>query len=199
MIFSLDKYYSTTFYNKIIETLKKKKVQFEEFINVKNYQFYIKTKLDPVILDYEKLYGGGEFHIVKKVKTLNPNEEYLYSRIKNQTGSSALEFAKNDYMKYFNTMSFIILGNHEEAVQLSKKVGRVYYAGRYMGRWNLYVIDGRIKHPNILANGKPLECELKLNYIFAKKDMLEKYTQTPFWEFGVYHQPNQFASFFYRK
>ena len=199
MIFTLDKNYSTTFYNKIIETLKKKKVNFEEFINVKNYLFYIKTKIDPVILDYEKLYGGGEFHLVRKVKTLNSTEEYLYSRIKNQTGSGVLEFAKNDYMKYFNTMSFIALGSHDDAVQLSKKIGRVYFAGRYMTRWNIYAIDGRIKHPNILATGKPLECELKLNYIFAKKDILEKYTQTPFWEFGVYHAPNQFASFFYRK
>ena len=81
MIFTIDPYYNTKFYNESLEALKNNKVVFSEYISIKTpYNWYLKIEKEPIMVNYDIITPSDRKFIVTKVIALRENEEYYLQR-----------------------------------------------------------------------------------------------------------------------
>lgn len=205
MIFSFDDFYNTDFYNTTIEHLFELGIPFKEFLHIKSYKWYLDCEIDPTILKYDEISGTSKRLLISKTIPLTSSDEYKYRRRQaNSSSSAAISLCFNDAYNYFKDfISFIWLDNNESARELSKHIGRIYYFGRYFSnRYRVYgcknsYLKNFVNPERILSEGSIVQAELKLNYsIFKLQDFLEKYSQTPYWDSGLYFAPNVLAKKF---
>lgn len=205
MIWTIDGNYTVEEYNKIIDTLIKKEIPFQEYISTKNYQFFIETELEPFVLDYKGIDPQFSYFLVSKTKWLQTPEKVKYTRRSEHNGKSALKLCYNDAYRFFGDdyTYFIHLSNKERAKELSLKIGRLYYFGKYLNsRYFVFLTNNQyisqfVKTDDILASGGVLDAEQQLYYqAFNRQDRLKKFSQTPYYEGGDYHRPKVLAPFF---
>ena len=198
MIYSTDKYYDINQYNDFINTLKERSINFNEFINTKNYQFYLETESDPFIIKYDLITKNQKLFLVSKVKELTSKDVQSLTRRNSHVGKSAIQLAYNDAYNDFkdSTVYFIDIKSKDHVLELSKKLGKIYYFGKYfnnryrIGLTNNSYVRNFVNLDDILSSGTLIQAELNLNYeVFNHKDFLKKYSMTPYFENGSYFAP----------
>lgn len=202
MFITIDPYYSTQFYNEAKEAMKNNGIEFKEFIYIKApYDWYFKLDTKPVMVNYDELPETEQRWLVNVVKPLRDNEEYTLMRRDNDKGPNALlKFVENEPMRQARLSDYAVffrVKNREEAEMITKDYpGRVWFMGKYFK--NKYkvclatnsMIKNFLNDDQILvekSGNEPGRFESDLNFkIFRGKDMLLKFTETPYFEGGKY-------------
>lgn len=205
MIWTIDADYDLQEYNKVLSALEAHSIPYTEYINTKNYSFYIETAQEPWCLNYTEIDSQFSYFLVSKVKTLQSNEIIKYTRRSEHKGKSALKLAYNDALESVRGqyIYFFHLTNKEKAKELSREIGKIWYFGKYLNnRYFVFMSSNQylpkyVKLDDILSSGLPLEAEMQLYYqAFNRQDRLKKYTQTPAYDNGAYIRPKVLAPFF---
>lgn len=204
MFITLDEYYDIEFYNECKETLKNNDVKFKEFISVKppyNWHFEVQNK--PMFVNYDEMSTKDQRWLVNKVQVLRDNEEYLFLRRNNDKGPKALlKFVENEPLKESRKSDYSVffsVKNREELERISKEYpAKIWYFGKYYRNKyrvclaNNSVIKNFLNPDQILlekSDNKPGMFEAELNWkVFRGFDMLEKFTETPYFLDGKYHR-----------
>lgn len=206
--YTIDPYYNTQFYNECKEALKNNEVDFKSFIYTKPpYDWYFQLDQKPLMVNYDTLSEKDSRFLVSTVQPLRPNEEYLLIRRDNDKGAQALlKFIENKPMKEARESDYAVfftVKNREELQQITKEYpGIVWYFGKYYR--NKYrvclatnkIIKNFLNPEQILLEkteelSEPGRFEAELNYrVFRGNDMLVKFTETPYFEDGIYMRPN---------
>lgn len=203
MIITIDPYYDVQFYNETLEALKNNKIQFKEFISTKPpYDFYLEVQNEPMFINYDKTSKEYSRWLVNIIKSLKPNDDYIYRRRESYTNKKAINhYAINDALKTVQTSGEGIFfnANKEEITRISKEYPRkIYYFGKYFKRkYRVFLADQLIirnflNPENVLVQSDSFkhvtELEVNLNYnIFLLKDRLEKLSETPYVQNGKYY------------
>ncbi len=196
MFYTLDDYYPIEFYNEVKSSLRNNDVEYKEYISIKPpFNWYFKIDQSPIMVNYDELPKKEQRWLIQKVKPLRANEEYLFQRRNDDTGSKAIlkytenkplqEARKSDYACFFNVK------NKDELERISKEFpGKIYFMGKYYS--NKYrvclctnkMIKNFIDPEQILLENKFKDAgrfEAELNFkVFRGNDMLEKHTDTPY-------------------
>lgn len=207
MYITIDPYYTNQFYNQSKEALKNNNVQFRENIYIKPpYNWYFKLDQAPIMVNYDKLSEKDSRWIVSIVKPLTPSDEYKLLRRDNDIGPGALlKFIENEPMKQARESEFAVfftVQNREELEKLSKEFpGKIWYFGKYYSNkfrvclcTNKYIMNYLNINQILLEKTKEHadsgRFEADLNFkIFRGKDELVKYTETPYFQDGLYVRP----------
>lgn len=208
MIYNLDNY-NIELYNEFLINLKKHNIEYNEYVNTKDYKFYLETSEYPFILNYSKIQNASNMFLISKVKSVNQQDDYKFLRKRISNSKDNLNLCINDAYDFFlnskiNYYYFIHIQNKEASELLSKQIGRLYYFGSYLNnRYKIYLTNNQyltnfIKIDDILASDSNIfTAELQLNYeIFNLKDRLKKFSQTPYRENGKTVLPKYLADFF---
>lgn len=207
MFITIDPFYNNQFYNECKEALKNNNVAFQEFINIKApYNWYFKLNQAPLMVNYDLATDSESRWMVSKVNPLRPNEEYLLLRRDKDKGQTALlRYVENEPLREARESDYAVfftVKNKEEAMQLTRDFpGRVWYFGKYYN--NKYrvclctyrTVKGFLDIEQILLEktqelSDPGKFEAELNWkVFRHKDMLLKFTETPYFERGQYIRP----------
>lgn len=208
MYITIDPYYGTQFYNECKEALKNNEITFSEFISIKPpYDWYFKLSQSPLMVNFDKLSEKDSRWLVSKVKALTPTDEYKLLRRDNDKGQQALlKFIENEPLEESRKSNFAVfftIKNKEEGEKLSREFpGKIWYMGKYYSNrfrvclsTNPYIknfIDpSQILLEKTKEHNESGRFEADLNFsIFRGKDILIKYTQTPYFQDGLYNQPN---------
>lgn len=206
MYITIDPYYPIEFYNESKEALKNNNVSFTEFINIKSpFYWYFKLESYPIMVNFDKISSSEKKWLVTKVKAFRPNEEYLLFRRSNDKGKSGIErYLLNEPLLESHNSKFSIffnIKNIEEGISLSKEFpGKIWYFGKYYNNSlrvclcsNPYIKNYLNKEQILLE--KTIEhkeigrFESDLNYyVFREKDYLIKFTETPYFEKGLFNK-----------
>lgn len=204
-LYTIDPYYSNQFYNECKEALKNNNIDFNEYINIKPpYNWYFELKQEPIIVNYDKATNSEERWMVGKVNALRPNEEYLLLRRDNDNGQKALlKFVENEPMREARKSDYAVfftIKNKEDGLALSKDFpGKIWYLGKYYNnRFRLCLcthkeIKGFLNEDEVLLESskelsEPGRFESELNWkVFRLKDRLVKFTETPYFENGIFN------------
>lgn len=208
MIYNLDSY-DIKLYNEFLNNLKNHNIQFNEYVNSRDYKFYLETNEIPFILNYNELNNNSRMFLISKVQGVNTQDIYNYRRTKLSNSRENLKLCINDAYQYFlNKKSeyfyFIHIQNKEKAELLSKDIGRLYYFGTYLNnKYKIYLSNNQyltnfIGIEDILAGSDDLfELEMNINYnIFRLQDRIKKFSQTPYRENGTTILPKYLHPFF---
>lgn len=208
MIYNLDSY-DITLYNEFLENLKNHNIPFYEYVNIRDYRFYLETQDAPFILNYKEIQKSSRMFLVSKVKGVNSQDIYTYRRKKVSNTKDNLDLCYNDAYNYFlNKKSkyfyFIHIPNKEKSELLSKDLGRLYFFGNYFNsKYKIYLTDNQyttqfIDSEYILVGGEDLiDLEVRLNYeVLLLKDRIKKFSQTPYRENGTTILPKYVDPFF---
>lgn len=207
MYVTIDPYYNTQFYNECKEALKNNDVPFEEFINIKPpFNWYFKVDQKPILVNYDLATDAETRWMVNTVKPLRPNEEYLLLRRDNDKGPKALlKFVENEPLRLARESDYAVfftVKNKEDVERLTKDYpGKVWYFGKYYN--NKYriclathrTVKGFLNENQILLEktqelSDPGRFESELNFkVFRGNDVLLKFTETPYFENGIYNKP----------
>lgn len=204
MFITIDPYYSTQFYNECKEALRNNNIEVKEFISIKPpYNWYFSLDQKPIMVNYDELTDTEERWLVNKVQALRPNEEYILLRRDNDKGPKALlKFVENEPLRSARLSDYAVfftVQNREELESMTKEYpGRVWYLGKYYGnKFRVCLATNKIVK-NFLNNNQillektdnePGRFEAELNYrVFRGNDMLEKFTETPYFEDGKYNR-----------
>jgi hypothetical protein len=203
---TLDEYYSVEAYNEAKEALKNNDIIPKEFISIKSpYSWYFQLEQSPIMVNYDEVQSSGERWLVNKVQALRSNDEYLLLRRNDSVGQKAvLKYTENEPLKEARTSDYDVFFNASSKELMEKATKdmpvRIWYFGKYYK--NKYkvcmctneMIKNFISPSDILLekNGseynEPGRFEAELNYkIFRGNDMLEKYTETPYFKDGKYN------------
>jgi hypothetical protein len=204
MYITIDPYYSIQFYNEALQSLKNNGVDYKEYIHIKTpFDWYLELDQKPIMVNYDELSEKETRWLVNTVKPLRPNEEYLLMRRDNDNGPKALlKFVENEPMREARKSDYAVfftVKNREEIEQITKDYpGRVWYFGKYYN--NKFrvclatnsMVKNFINQDQILlekTESEPGRFEADLNWrIFRGNDMLEKFTETPYFEDGKYNR-----------
>jgi len=207
MFITIDPYYDNQFYNECKEALKNNGIEYEVFINLKPpYDWYFKLEEKPVMVNYDEANADQIRFMVGTVKPLRPNEEYLLLRRNNDNGSKALlKFVENEALRTARTADyscFFTVKNKEELERITKEYpGKVWYFGKYYkNRYRVclgthaaiktFLDPAQILLENNKEYTEPGRFEAELNWkVFRGNDQLVKFTETAFFEKGIYHRP----------
>jgi len=198
--YTIDEYYDSTFYNEALSTLKNNKIDYTEYVSVKDYLVYLETETFPIMVDYDKLSKNSEKYLITKVKPLKDNEEYLYQRRNETSKQLIIKLFENEPLKEARTSDygcFFTLKNKEQVIALTKLYPKkIYYFGKYYSKYRVFLtMDKMIKNfistDQILlekTNNEPGRFEADLNFlVFKNKDKLVKYTETPYFLDGKFN------------
>jgi hypothetical protein len=204
MYITIDPYYSIQFYNEALQSLKNNGVDYKQYIHIKTpFDWYLELDQKPIMVNYDELSEKETRWLVNTVKPLRPNEEYLLMRRDNDNGPKALlKFVENEPMREARKSDYAVfftVKNREEIEQITKDYpGRVWYFGKYYN--NKFrvclatnsMVKNFINQDQILlekTESEPGRFEADLNWrIFRGNDMLEKFTETPYFEDGKYNR-----------
>ena len=199
-LFTIDEYYDILFYNECLNALKNNNVVFKEYINLRPpYNWYIATESLPILVNYDLLDKTQEKFLVNKVEPTLASEEYLLLRKMSNAGKKAINFyVLNEPLQFAensNYACFFNLRSKEQALELSRSLGKIYYFGKYYN--NKFrvalcfnnMIKNFISPEDILVEKETsaTQMELDLNWkVFKLKDKLRKFTNTPYFDNGVF-------------
>ncbi len=201
MFITLDDYYTIAEYNEALQALDNNGFKYKEYINTKPpYQWFIEVPQRPMMVNYDELPKAELRFIVNKVEPARANEEYLLQRRVSDDGKKALkkyvfnkpllEAQSSDYACFFQVR------NKEQMLELSQKLGKLYYFGRYYTKFRIGLCTNKmirnfIDPEDILVQKEKsiLQMEQDLNFkIFKLNDRLRKFTETPYFLDGQFHQ-----------
>lgn len=204
MFVTIDPYYNLNEYHKCISALKKNGVSPQIFISTKGpYNWYLKVddKDAPKFVFYDELPSGHEKFLISSVVPNTTSDELHYFRREKgiAKGKYALndafeDAAKADYACLFN------LANKEEGLYLSRLLGcKIWYLGKYYSNKykvclctssyiKAFVVSERILLEKTDEGPGRFEAEFNYN-VLMRKDYIQKYAQTPYFENGTYVLP----------
>lgn len=206
MLFTIDPYYDTRFYNESLEALKNNKVQFDELITIKTpYNWVLKTDQLPIMVNFDEVTNNDKRYLVTKVIALRENEEYLLQRRNDDTGEGILKYIENQPFAESRKSDYSVLfnfSNKEELIRISKEFpDKIWFLGKYYNNTynvclcNNKMIKNYLKPSQILLE-KTLEhrlpgyFEADFNYKILKlKDRIKKFTETTFVQNGIIVSP----------
>lgn len=204
MYITIDPYYDIEFYNQAKEAMKNNGVEFKEFISVKPpYDWYFQLDQKPIMVDYDEASDSETRWLVNAVQPLRDNEEYLMLRRNNDNGPKALlKFVENEPMRQARLSDYAVfftVKNRQEIESITKDYpGRVWFMGKYYNnKFNVCLATNKmvknfINEDQILmekTSDEPGRFEAELNFkIFRGKDMLLKFTETPYFEDGKFNR-----------
>ena len=209
MFVTIDPYYSVEFYNEVKEALKNNGIEPKEFISIKTpFSWYLQVPREPLMVNYDVLDKANERFLINKLQSLRENEAYRYMRRNDGVGQKAiLKYTENTPMKEARLSDYAVFfqaKNKETMLKISKEMPiKLWYMGKYYS--NKYrvmlctnkLILNYIDRSDILMEknssefNEPGRFEAELNFkVFRHMDYLEKYTETPYFKDGVYHQPS---------
>jgi hypothetical protein len=209
MFITVDPYYDNAFYNECKEALKNNGVPFEVFISIKapyDWYFKIADEYKPIMVNYDSAGPDEARWMVNTVKPLRANEEYLLLRRNNDNGAKALlKFVENEPLLKARKAAYSVLftvKNREELEQISKDYpGRIWYMGKYFkNRYRVclgthaaiknFLTDSQILLENNKEYSEPGRFEVEFNRrVLRGNDHLIKFTETPYFEKGVFKRP----------
>jgi len=199
MLITIDPYYDTAFYLECIQALRNNNVTYKEYINSKApFDWVLELDREPIMVNYDEFPKNIQMYLVNKVEPATPGEEYLLQRKTALSGSKSFEFYcineplrqadKSDYACFF------LLKNREQGIALSKKLGPIWYFGKYYNNIRVglclnSMIKNMIPLQEILIEKtkSSTQMELDLNFkVFRLNDRLRKFTETPKFENGSF-------------
>lgn len=204
MLISIDKFYSTKFYNRCLESLKNNNIEFNEYISTTNgYKWYIDIPQAPLMLDYEVCQKDEMRYLVTKVKTLNYADTWKYYRYEESKGKFIDKYTKNDFMTDVEGKEACLfkVSSKKQLEELSKVENtKIWYLGKYFnGRYRLALTTGAgirlyIPFEDVLLEKKSEQSvtkfELDVNYkVLRNKEKLVKFSGTPYYQSGSYNIP----------
>jgi len=202
MYITIDDYYNVEFYNESKEALKNNFVQYDEFINIKDFKWYIKLDKEPIMVNYDKIASSNERWLVNKVKALKVNEEYTLIRRNDSNGrTSILKYIENKPLKEARKSEYAVFFNiksKEQIEAITRDIPvKIYYFGKYynnkfkIGLCTNAIIKNYLDMNDILVektSDEPGRFESELNFkVFRMNDTLKKYTDTPYFKNGRYY------------
>lgn len=209
MYVTIDPYYDHNFYNQTKEALKNNGVVFGEYISTKTpFEWYFKVDQTPIMVNYDLLDESNVRWLVSKVIPLRPTDEYKLLRRDNDVGPNMIaKFIENTPLKEASASPFAIfftVSNKEEILQISKDYpGKIWYFGKYYNNKFRVCLATNETIKNFIPKEKillertkdlinPGRFEAELNWkVFRGHDMLVKFTETPYFENGIYNRPGK--------
>jgi len=191
MLITIDPYYDVSFYLQTIQALKNNKVQFTEYLlTIAPFYWYIDVDIPPTFVNYDVLPSNQRKYVTTLVKPAIPSDDYKYQRRESFSDKKALQkYARNtpmieadnsDYACFFN------LKNKEQALELSKNIGKIWYFGKYYNNMKIALTTNKmiknfISPEDILVQKKKssIQMEIDLNYnVFRLNTRLKKFSMT---------------------
>lgn len=201
--FTIDNYYDVNFYNQMKMALTNNNVEYTELISARPpHLWYIVADQQPIAVNYDTVSTSEIKFLVTKVKPLAFNDEYRLYRKGQSKGKDSLQFIENDALKKArnsNYACFFTVNSKQQLEYISEKYpAKIFFLGKYFN--NKYkvclacheAIKGVIDQDMILLEKGNLNStgafEAEFNFRILKgKDMLVKFTETPYMEDGKYH------------
>lgn len=203
MFITIDPYYDVEFYNECLQALKNNNISYKEYINIKSpFNWIIELDEKPIMVNYDIVPPAQEKFLVNKVTPLTDNIEYtLFRRSKDKNNPNMDSFILNDVFKSCKNSKNGVLFNirsRDHAHQLSKEFpDKIWYLGKYYNnKYRVCMSDNKmiknfIDRDDILleySGDNIYEFEAEFNWrVLRNKDMLVKYSQTPYFKNGKYH------------
>ena len=206
MLVTIDEYYDINFYLQTIQALKNNQVPFTEYIlSITPFYWYINVDNPPSFVNYDMLPNNLRKYIINLVQPATPSDDYKYQRRETFTDKKALkhygrntpmiEADNSDYACFFN------LKDKEQALELSKSVGKIWYFGKYYNNMKIALCTNRmiknfISSEDILVqkdrkSKSSIQMEIELNYnVFRLNTRLKKFSMTPYFDNGSYKPVN---------
>jgi hypothetical protein len=196
---TIDPYYGLDFFHQTINALKNNGVKYSLFASIKPpymWYFEIQDKDMPTFINYDEL--SDQRFLVNITQASNTSQEVaLYRRQKTTEGA---KYITNDAFSYCkNYCVFLNIKSQERLQELSKKVGKIFYLGKYYSGKYWVSVTNNINIKNFVPReeillevqgGRIGEAEVKFNWnVMALKDRLKKFVETPYFENGKYNIP----------
>lgn len=209
MIFTIDPYYNSKFYNESLEALKNNKVTYSEYISIKApYNWYLKTDKEPIMVNYDVINPSDRKFIVSKVIALRENEEYYLQRRNDDSGTGILKYIENIPFEESRKSDYSVLfsiSNKEELIRITKEFpDKIWYLGKYFNNVyrvcmcnnkmiKNYITDKQILLEKTKEHKLPGSFEADFNFrVLKMKDSLKKYTDTTYAQNGAVIKPKIF-------
>lgn len=204
MLITLDPYYDVHFYNSCKEAMINNGFEVKQYICIKPpYNWYINVPYKPILLNWDPLPDSYNKWLVNVVEPVLPNDIIELFRRSTDKGKFQNKFIMNDAYKDLAESDVIVFNasGHEELSKLSKAIpDKIWFLGRYVRRYRLCMVkksdlaESLIPKEQVLmikAKDTPFEVmESDINYkIFFMKDMIKKFSITPYFEKGNYILP----------
>lgn len=201
-LITIDDYYNIEFYNESLEALKNNGIDYKEYINIKDFKWYIDIDEKPIMVNYDEASNSDNRWLINKVQALKPNEEYLLKRRNDDTGKKAmLKYVENTPLKEARTSDYAVFFNargKDQLEKISKEIPiKIWYFGKYYSnKFRVALCTNKmilnyIDPDQILLENNYKELgrfESELNYkVFVQKDKLRKYSETPYFINGKYN------------
>lgn len=201
---TIDSYYTLPEFHKCLSALKSHDIKLQTFICTKapyNWYFKVDDTTMPKFVFYDLLPDGYERFLVSTIVPNTSADEFnLFRREK---GLSKGRYVLNDAFKDAQMSDYACvfnLANKEEGIQLSRRLGgRIWYLGKYYNiKYKLCIctseyIKDFVPRERILVEKSDNDIgrfESSVNYeIMYRKDYIQKFSQTPYFEDGQYVLP----------
>lgn len=201
---TIDPYYDLKFYNETLDALRNNNIKFTECISIKtpnNWYIGVDETNLPKFINFDLCSKTEERFLISKVRPCIPADEIkLYRRHK---GKTIEPYITNDAFKSSTGyLCLFDLKNKIDGYELSRKIGRFYYLGKYYSnKYRVCITDNpNIKNfiplDNILMEStnaetkETLRMECDFNYkVLFNKERIQKFTLTPYFENGIYELP----------
>lgn len=203
MFITIDPYYDNNFYNECLHALQNNNIEFREFVSTRApFYFYLELPSSPLMTNYDEILDTR--YLVSKVLPVLPNDEtYLLRRNESR---QIKKYILNDAFREENESDYAIffsIPGVEAGRELTKNIsGKVYYLGKYYSRKyrvcistspyvKTFIPKSWILLEKTQLHNQPGSFEAYFNYkVLLLKDRIIKYSQTPYFENGVYVRPN---------
>lgn len=207
---TFDEYYGVNEYNSFINAAKNNKINYTEWINIRNpYNWYLEINDNdlPKFLDYDIATPQDERWMVKTILPRFPDEEYRLLRRSTDAPAVIEKFLVNDVfqeVKEKGHISFFRYRNNDELFKISSNIelkdSKIYKVDNVKSNWKVAICTNPFvesfimkeyllyseSNKNITKN--PVELEAYLNYYIIKSDkMKNKYFQTSYVMNGKYY------------
>lgn len=205
MLVTLDPYYDVNFYNSCKDAMLNNNVEVKQYICIKPpYNWYIDVPHKPVLLNWDPLPETYNKWLVNVVEPVLPNDMVELFRRSADKGKLHSKFIMNDAYKDLDGHEVIVFNasGHEELSKISKAIpDKIWFLGRYYNkRMRLCMTrktdlaEALIPKEQVLmikTKEMPFEVmEADINYkIFFMKDMIKKFSITPYFSKGTYVLP----------
>lgn len=206
MLFTIDPYYGTEFFNQTLNALKNNKVKYELFVDsLQPYHFYIECQIQPVFLNYDMINSNRERNLVSLVQPLTPQNAYKFLRRDSYTGLKGLQYyTLNDQFGQMQKTKeqHIVHMSVEDAFKVSRKYPRkLWFLGRYLNNSRIIfqgdslLLKNYLDVPHAVLQSKKgfghiTELEAQINYKELQlRDRIIKLEETPYLLNGKYIHP----------
>ena len=205
MLITLDPYYDVEFYNSCKDAMLNNNVETKQYICIKPpYNWYINVPHKPVLVNWDPLPDSYEKWLVNITEPVLPNDAVVLFRRSADKGKSIKKFIMNDAYNDLEDTDVIVFNasGQDELIKLSKSIpNKIWFLGRY---YNKKIRLCMVRKSDIATSLIPKEqilmikdkntpfeeMEANINYkIFFMKDMIKKFSLTPYFSKGAYVLP----------